>query len=294
MGASPPPVSRTVFLRPVKIRRERTQHKGGGFTVIEILAVVAVGAVLIALSAAVYGQAISKCTFLKEISAGKMLISAYQAHAAENDGRFLPGMDYTATQVWDDSQQKNLTGHTANRYPFRLAPYFQYDLNGAILQTANRKYIDSVAPPGHAMRDYYVSAFPRFGINYYFVGGCLAGSAANPNLLFPNDCVARVGGTDQSLLVFASGGTMDGNTQVGGYNILTPPNLYAANWSVQPWSKEKDPGIYGNVDGRYQGRAVCAFLDGSVALKTIDELLDMRLWNRNAAANDSPDYTVPY
>ncbi len=254
---------------------------------------VGIGAVLVALGAGAYMQALSKCTFLKEVRAGRTLISAYQTHAAENDGRFLPGMDFTVNKVWVESLGKHVSGHAANRYPFRLAPYFDDTFEGTILLPANEKYINSVAPAGAPMRDYYMSVFPRFGINYYFVGGCLAGTPSNPNLLYPADCVSRVGSSDRSLLVFASGGTLDGSTQVGGYNILTPPRLHAQNWSSQRWSKEEDPGIFGNVDGRYEGRAVCAFLDGSVKLKTIDELRDMRLWNRNAADSNDPDYSIP-
>jgi prepilin-type processing-associated H-X9-DG protein len=44
------------------------------------------------------------------------------------------------------------------------------------------------------------------------------------------------------------------------------------------------------VDGRFDGKAVCAFLDGSVRVLSIDDLRDMRLWSKNAAINNDPNY----
>jgi prepilin-type processing-associated H-X9-DG protein len=47
---------------------------------------------------------------------------------------------------------------------------------------------------------------------------------------------------------------------------------------------------YGHVHGRYDGKAVCAFLDGSVRILSIEELRDMRLWSRKAALENNPNY----
>jgi len=44
------------------------------------------------------------------------------------------------------------------------------------------------------------------------------------------------------------------------------------------------------VDGRFDGKAVCVFLDGSVRVLSIDELRDMRFWSRNAALENNPNY----
>jgi prepilin-type processing-associated H-X9-DG protein len=56
------------------------------------------------------------------------------------------------------------------------------------------------------------------------------------------------------------------------------------------WTKDSDPGNYGYVAARFDGKAVAAFLDGSVRVMTLDDLRDMRLWSKNAAINNDPNY----
>jgi prepilin-type processing-associated H-X9-DG protein len=53
-----------------------------------------------------------------------------------------------------------------------------------------------------------------------------------------------------------------------------------------------DPADFGNVDFRYNGTAVCAFLDGSVRMCSVKELNDMRLWSPNAAEQDNATYRL--
>lgn len=265
-----------------------------GFTLIETLVTVGIIATLAIIGAGACHGVLKKREQVMEISAGKNLITAYLSCAADNDGQYLPGMDFSVTKVAYPPEKRDITVmHAANRYPFRLAPYFDYRLIGTILLPNNRKQIDKIATPGTPMHDYVVSAFPSFGINYYFVGGCLSGPVSAPTLLYPNECTSRAVQGLGNQLVFASGGTTDGSTRVEGFNILTPPRLYAETWSDTPWKKNSDPGFYGNVDARHEGKAVCVFLDGSIKLLSIAELRDMQLWNRNAADRRDPNYTIP-
>ncbi len=262
---------------------------------VELLVSIGITSILVAAALGAYSSVMAKCRTIRETQAGKNLITAYLAHASENDGSYLPGMDFTVSRIWFQPYNRDVTiMHAANRYPFRLAPYLGYKLNGTILVNETGKHVDKVATPGTPMHDYVVSAFPTFGINYYFVGGCLNGPAASPSLAFPQECTSRMSQGGKSLLVFASGGTTDGTTRVEGFNILTPPRLYASNWSSGDWRKNEDPGLHGNIDARHNGRAICVFLDGSIRQLSINDLRDMRLWNRNAAERDNPDYTVPF
>ena len=262
-----------------------------GFSLTEILVTSGIIAVLALAGAGACQSILSKRAKVQELAAGKTLITAYLTCAADNDGRYLPGMDFSVNKIAFPPENREVTVmHAANRYPFRLAPYFEYQLEGTVLLSGNREHIAKIAKPGTPMHDYVVSAFPSFGINYYFVGGCLNGTGG---LTYPNECVSRTAQGGGSLLVFASGGATDGMTRVEGFNILTPPQLYAAAWSGIAWKKGSDPGLYGNVDARHEGKAVCAFLDGSVRLLSIEELRDMQLWNRNAAEQKDPAYTIP-
>jgi type II secretory pathway pseudopilin PulG len=267
------------------------RRSSAGFTLLEILVSVGIIVMLAIVSVGACHGIMNKREQIQELSAGKNLINAYLAHAADNDGRYLPGMDFSVTKIPFPPYARDITVmHAANRYPFRLAPYFDYRLQGTILLPNNRRQIDKMSKPGTAMHDYVVSAFPSFGINYYFVGGCLTGPGA---MSYPAECTTRTAEGRGNLLVFASGGTTDGTMRVEGFNILTPPRLYSDTWSATPWKKDSDPGLYGNVDARHEGKAVCVFLDGSIKLLSIEELRDMQIWNRNAADQKDPGYTIP-
>lgn len=210
------------------------------------------------------------------MSAGKTLISAYLAAAADNDGKLMPGMDFTVTSIYFRPYDQDITTiHIPNRYPYRLAPYFDYRLEGVIL--INQE-------PSKVSTDYNKSAFPAFGINHQLVGGNVqVGGIVG----FPNECVTRLSQAQHRLLVFASGGTGTGVNYISGYNILDFPK----NWSVRTDAPGIDPGRHGNVDARFNGKAMCVYLDGSIDMKTIEDLTDMRLWCANAASQDDPDYT---
>lgn len=262
-----------------------------GFSLLEILVSVGIIVTLAIVSAGACHGMMSKRGRIQEITAGKNLINAYTTYAADNDGRYMPGMDFSVSKIPFPPYGRDITiMHAANRYPFRLAPYFDYRLQGTILLPNNRRRIDKMATPGTPSHDYIVSAFPSFGINYYFVGGCVTGVGA---ITYPAECTTRSAEGRGNLLVFASAGTTDGTTRVEGFNILTPPHLYAETWSENSWKKNSDPGLYGNVDARHEGKAVCVFLDGSIKLLTIGELRDMQLWNRNAADQNNADYMIP-
>ncbi|MEO6054526.1 MAG: hypothetical protein ABIP97_10975, partial [Chthoniobacterales bacterium] len=117
---------------------------------------------------------------------------------------------------------------------------------------------------------------------------------------FPGECVTIQSLASNSILVFAtaassasnpSGG--ESNGQISGYCILTPPNGMYPNWSSSKWNCKSSPDNYGNVDARYNNQAICAFLDGSVRLQSVEELRNMSLWSRNAAMQHNPNYMVP-
>jgi prepilin-type N-terminal cleavage/methylation domain-containing protein/prepilin-type processing-associated H-X9-DG protein len=272
-------------------RRNCLLNASQGFSLVELLVVMTVVAILVAVSGGVCGKIVGKRKSLKEVAAAKTLIQAYALHAAENSGRYLPGMDYTVNQVWFEPYGKNITStHAANRYPFRLAPYFGYRLDGTILVNDNGKQIEEQNRKGTSMYDYSVSAFPALGINYWYVGGCVSGAG---DVTFPDECVTHQ--TGASILVFASAASRgDSGNGYDGFNILTPPRMHGPSWSGEPWKKNSNPSNYGNVDARHDGKAVCAFLDGSVRLHTIEELRDMRKWNKNASERNDPDYTIKF
>jgi prepilin-type processing-associated H-X9-DG protein len=248
-----------------------------------MLVVIAVMGLLAGVSVGAYQKAIGKASMGSEMSAAKNLIQAYQSASIESAGRFLPAKDPAATGVKNANGQTITMSEVRSRYPFRLAPYFNYQMDGTILVNRNESQIVKIMGSSGFMYDYGLSVFPALGMNRYLVGGSIS---PNGVVQYSPECIQFSAQADQSVIVFASAG----NPDVDGYEYVTAPYGPGGQWTSAKWSKGVDAGNYGHVDGRYNGKAVCAFLDGSVKVLSMDELRDMRLWSRNAALENNPNY----
>ncbi|PAW77396.1 MAG: hypothetical protein B9S32_11655 [Verrucomicrobia bacterium Tous-C9LFEB] len=259
------------------------------FTLVETLVTTAVVVIVVTMSMAGFDKALKNRRCLKETAAAHKLIIAYLTAATDNDGQWLAGMDGRVKSITLPTG-KVLNGHTCNRFPYRLGAYMEYNLDGTLLLKENSRQIEKSTPRGSGMYEYMVSTFPAFGMNVNFVGGSIDESN---RLEYAEDCATRAAQTESPLLVFASAGGQLGNIRVDGFNILSPPHLKVANWIATPWTAKTNPALYGSVDARHDGIAVCAYTDGSVRSQTIEELRDMRLWSKNAAAQNDPNYMIP-
>ena len=256
-----------------------------GFSLVELLVGVTILGLLAGVSGAAYQKAIGKASLVAEVSAGKSLVQAYLLAASENGGRYLAAHDATLkNQTVLNAQGKPIAmPEVKYRYPFRLAPYFNYQMEGTILVNRNESQIIQKMGGSGAMYDYGLSVFPSLGINRYLVGGSIS---PNVGVEYAAECILTMGQADKSVIVFVSGGS----SEVDGYEYVTPPNGPRGQWSTVPWTKDSDPSSYGHVGARFDGKAVAAFLDGSVKVLSIEELRDMRLWSRNAALANDPNY----
>jgi len=269
-----------------------------GFTMPEMLVAIGTIACMAAVGVGTLQSSLGSSGKVREISAGRQLVQALQASATENNGIYLPGMDYRVGTGANPVYKANgdmVTGHTAQRYPFRLAPYLGNQFEGTIFVNKNKAEIRKSAGKSAAMYDYLVSAFPALGMNIFCVGGVVNfdGSIMNGEA-----CISRSANMRGSVLAFASGGKGVGQNKMHGFNFVSPPTMQnesppCTKWqAAETWSTTKDPMEYGWVDFRYEGRAVCAFLDGTVRLCDVEELGDMRLWTRAAIDADAPNYDL--
>jgi len=264
------------------------QHSSG-FSLVEILVAVAILGLLVGVSGAAYQKVMGKASLAAEVSAAKNLTQAYLLSASENGGRYLAAYDSTArNQPVLNAKGRPLGMPEARcRYPFRLAPYFNHQMDGTILVNRNEAQIIRIMGASGTMYDYGLSGFPALGINRYLVGGEWRSRGNNPPVLsYPAECIQTMGQAEKSVIAFVSGGS----SEVDGYEYVTPPNGPRGQWSSAKWTKDSDPDSYGHVGARFDGKAVAAFLDGSVRVLSIDELRDMRLWSKNAALADDPNY----
>jgi prepilin-type N-terminal cleavage/methylation domain-containing protein len=238
--------------------------KSSGFTLVELLCGLAVVAMLAALVVGAVGAAQKSGMKASEIAAGKTLMMGYHLYATENGGSLLPGYLSSPGEV-QGAHGEALNGQPASRYPWRLAPYLNYDYKAAFLATKQK-----IANPGELT--YMVSLVPSLGVNGVYVGGDESSpmNPFNPRAAarYGDFCVLRLNQAvkPSQLIVFAS--AFRGKQQ--GYFRIEYPDR--------------------NVDFRYNNKAVVACLDGHVELLTREEMRDMRRWSNLHAQSDDPNF----
>lgn len=254
---------------------------------IEVLAVTAIVAVLAAITVPVVGRLRNEGLKAQEVASGRKLIVGYQLHASENNGELMPG--YAARGATATDASGNVIDFPANsRYPWRLAPYLNYDMKSFVL-TGNG--VESETADSH----YAVSVSPNLGMNVTFVGGDFGSAsdlAPSPRTVekYGNFCATRMAQVSKpsKLLVFAS--ARRGVGKVGNFSVQSP--YFGSRRWANSWDEKQAAGAFGFVDLRYGGRAVAVMLDGHTELLDEDQLQDMRRWSIQAADADDPNFTI--
>ncbi len=256
-----------------------------GFTLLECFVALGIIAALGGMLYPVVTGITRKGEQLREVNAGKVLINAYIAHAMDNNSELMIGYyEGKATDLANQSvimpDGETVRGEALFRYPYRLAKYFDYLIEGTVLINQNRKLIPKLVPPFPSL-NYAVSTCPSFGINYYFTG-----YSADDEVVREEECVRRIQQCPKpgSMLIFATAFQNVGDQRVEGRFGVRPPNYRVALWGENDAASD--------LDARHNGKVLCAFLDGSVRPHTTTELKDMRYWSPNAQRDDNPDYKV--
>jgi hypothetical protein len=263
--------------------------------------IVAVLAGLIAV--AVKGTQV-KAKSVRELAAARNLMTAYLAYAGENNGKLLPGIVEDPTAIGHppavDQAGNHLGGYLAKRWPYRLAPYFNYEYPGvAVVNESLADYNKQTTP---TMSEYIASVQPSFGLNTTFVGGNYSFHHSEPQVdsdseSYGSFCVTRLGQAVKAstLIVFVSARfkTTAGSSPgaQGNYYILSP-RASGARWS-EHFDENATSDKFGHVHPRWNKRAVAVNLDGSASLLGETELKDMRRWSNQAAEQDDPNWSLP-
>jgi prepilin-type N-terminal cleavage/methylation domain-containing protein len=279
------------------------KNSHGGFTLVELLVSIAIIAILVAILAPALAKARRTVVTAKELSAGQHLMTAYTLYADDHRGVLLPGYcppDWVAPSppagsptltVLDDAGEE-VTGVPAQRYPWRLAPYMNYDFGGLYKDEKTlRRYLQR---PDF---QYVVSLSPSFGLNSTFCGGDVDRLAFNAAALrtFGSFYVTRLDQPTRPtrLIAFASchGVNPDGGELVPGFFRAEGPYTRTRLWYTTPPPQNPDalPIAYGNLDFRYEGKAAAMHFDGHAELTGFQPLDDMTRWANGA---NRPDWAI--
>lgn len=271
------------------------------FTLIELLVVIAIVGLVVGITLPALSKAKQTARTTREIAGGQQLGVAYTVYSTENRGSLLPGYapaEWVDTgspagspklEVLDESGQP-VTGVPAQRYPWRIAPYLEYNFAGL--------YKDEPTLARYRVRSdfrYIISLTPSFGLNGTYLGGDADRRGFDALYLKTYgqfyatriDQVQRTSG----IVTFASTYNInfDDNSLVPGYFRADAPRDFLARWTAtgSDQSSPSTPSQFGHIHYRHaSGKAAVVYLDGHGELKTFAQLRDMRLWADRATRAD--------
>ena len=270
-------------------------HRSRGFSLVELLVVIAVIAVLLALVLNAATSARAGASKASEMAAARSLITAWTHYATDNRGSVMPG--YASGFRGRDSKGEWLNVSTADvavmRWPLRLAPYLGHDF-ASLFSGVTRDSLDSIASAPTSSGLYSVSVAPAFGMNSVFVGGDenYGGSTEIFTETFGNFYATKLSTVKNpdKLGVFLTSqnlSSVTGKVKQGFFRVIPPA------WTTPLWATEYDPEnpvTAGFVSPRHQEGAkdvaIVANVDGGVSTSTIDDLRDMRRWCDLATSSD--------
>lgn len=237
------------------------------FTLVELIITIAVIGLLAALTAPAINSALQAGRKAKEVGAIKGLITAYNTYSSDNNGVLLKSYDQNGTAVDENGgTMEGEDSHEAHRWPWRLAPYFNY---GFYTTTHVNDMELTIKAAGGISQRYLVSVIPSFGLNIYCGGNDYEGASLKNNTA---NVYVQVNKPSQFVAFVSSRSAAMGKKYEGFYYVDIP--------RATKWSKDSSPKSTGYVSARYNSQAIVAFLGGNVAVMDYTELTKTNYWTK--------------
>jgi type II secretory pathway pseudopilin PulG len=239
------------------------------FSLIEILTFVAVAGLLAILGLPAVRGSLEAGNKTKEVGALKNLITAYNLYTFDNNNKLLKSYDEFGSA--NDINGNSIGGddsHEAHRWPWRLAPYFNYNFYGCTLVNDSENYIKK---KGGLKQTYLVSVIPSFGLSLYIGGNDYEGKLLiNKGLVALN--INQVIAPSKTIAFLSSRSTAVGEKFEGFYYVDIPKS------QNQKYDKKSNPKTTGQISARYNDQAIVAYLGGNVSVVDYKDLLNKTNW----------------
>lgn len=235
------------------------------FSLVELIVTLGVIGLLIGVGIPITSKAMQEARKAKEIAALKSLITSYNLYTGDNHGQLLKSYDLTGSAIDIDGQPiGGEDSHEAHRWPWRLAPYFNYNFYNTTHVNDIEAYIKS---QGGLKQTYLVSVIPSFGLNI----NC-GGNDYERTKTIPITHINQVAKPSQFIAFISTRSIAVGKRYEGFY--------YASKPLVSVWNEKSNPKTTGYVSARYNRHAVVAFLGGNVSLIEFSDLTNSIYWDK--------------
>ncbi|MEM1355549.1 MAG: type II secretion system protein [Planctomycetota bacterium] len=255
------------------------QHKHA-FTLIELLVVISVIALLISILLPVLGAARDSAKRTKELSAARMITAANRMWIDDHDSTLFKTTDYSPPQtirnnygdiVWNHLTQTGDAGAFLG-YSWRLAPYFDYNIEGALLINEQAGVLNEYEPSAPTLYNYLTGDGPSFGMNFYM------GEMSGQSPLYPYDLVyERQVQQPSGMLIAASARNP---FTIGDFDKYPAGFRYVSRPTDQYYEARTLAQFFGYMHLRWDQKAVIAYLDGHADMMGEQEINDTpTLWD---------------